>query len=195
MRTNVGSGDGVTKRLDQPGHQQHDDQPDRDRDHRPALFGEHLAARPVARRDHRPAQPHARRAAARNTAVSSSRPCGASRPRKRSPLPASNMKPADHAEVGGVLEQHIRDRDAEQDRERDALRGHPGVVDPHLQRERAAGCLAVVGGEVVVHQLVDLAWGSDGGLHFGVAGHPQPRSSTATKKNATAVPSHHRHAR
>ena len=92
-----------------------------------------------------------------------------------SPLPALNIRPADHSEVGGVLEQQIRDRDAEQQRERDAPGGHPGVVGPHLQRERARRVLAVVVGEVVVHQLVYLTGGSDGGLHFGIARHPQRR--------------------
>ena len=131
-------------------------------------------------------------AAARNTAVSSSSPCGVSRPRKTSPLPASNIRPGDHAEVGGVLEQHVRDRDAEQDREPDALRGHPGVVHPHLQRERPRRVLAVVGGEIVVDQLRRSRLGFRSSP--APRGCPPPRSAitAVTAKNATAVPSHHR---
>ena len=44
--------------LDQTRHQQHTDQPDGHRNHRPALLGQHLPTRPVTGRDHRPAQPH-----------------------------------------------------------------------------------------------------------------------------------------
>ena len=89
-----------------------------------------------------------------------------------SPLPALNIRPAMTPEVGGVLKQQIRNRDAEQECERDAPGGHPRVVGPHLQRERSRRVLAVVVGEVVVHQLVYLTGGSDGRLHFGIACHP-----------------------
>ena len=59
--------------LDQPGHQQHGDQSDRDGHHRPALLGQHLSARadcpakspttPAACPPHRPGTPRSVRAA------------------------------------------------------------------------------------------------------------------------------------
>ena len=82
-------------------------------------------------------------------------------------------EPRDHPEIERVLEQQPRDRDAEQDREADALHCDPRVVHPHLQCERPSGVLAVVGREVVVDQFLDLAWGFEAGLQFVVAGHPQ----------------------
>ena len=99
----------ASRSLDQPGHQQHDDQPDRHRDHGPALFGQHLAARPVAGRDHRPAQPHADRRRPGTPRSARAARAGRAGPEQMSPLPAANIRPPDDPEIGGVLEQHIRE--------------------------------------------------------------------------------------
>ena len=172
-RTNVGSGDGVTNASMQPGDQQHADQSHRDGDDRTALLGQHLPARPIARRDHRPAQPHPRRG----------------RQEHRRQLQQSVRSQQAQQDVAlARLKHQTGDRPRRwrrsanstngigmpsRTRERDALGGHPGIVHPDVQRERRRRVLAVVGREVVVDQFVDLAWCSDGGLHFRVADDPE----------------------
>ncbi len=179
------------QRLDQPRHQQHTDQPDGHRHHRSALFGEHLPTRPVARRHHRPAQPHPGRAGQEH-GRQFEQPVRGEQTQEDVGLARIEHQRRDHPEVECVLEQQPRDRYAEQDREADALDRDPRIVHPHLQRERPGGVLAVVGREVVVDQFVYLAWGFEARLHLGVARHPQgdqrrPRRRTPRPCRATTA--------
>ena len=172
IRTNVGSGDGVTSASISPATSSTATSPTATETTARPCSASTCPRGPVARRDHRPAQPHAHRAGQEHRRQLQ-QPVRGEQAEHDVALACVEHQARDHAEVGGVLEQQIRDRDAEQDRERDAPGGHPRVVHPHLQRERARRVLAVVVGEVVVDQLVDLAGGSDGGLHLGIARHPQ----------------------
>ena len=130
---------------------------------------------------------------ARNTAVSSISPCGVSRPRKMSPLPASNMNPAMTPRLSGVLEEHVRDRDAEQDREARCTGPPPTSCSPTPAARtirRGSRCSTTA-----------KSWLTNSSISLGVlraactSGLPDTHTaiSAVTKKNATAVPSHHRH--
>lgn len=53
---------------------------------------------------------------------------------------------------------------------------------------------AVIRRDIVVDQLVDVTWRSDGGLHLRIGGHPQ-RDDHHDGENAAAVPAHQRQVR
>ena len=115
--------------------------------------------------------------AARNTAVSSSRPCGVSSPRKMSPLPAWNIKPAITPRLAAFWNRMYGIGMPSRMANPMHWAATHAVVHPHLQRERSGRVLAVVGREIVVHQLVDVAWRSDRRLHFRGCPPPIPRSA------------------
>ena len=173
IRTNVGSGDGVTSASISARDQQHDDQAHGHRDHGTALLGEHLAARPVARRDHRPAQPHAG-GARQEHRRQFEQPVRGEQTQQHVGLAGLEHQPGDHAR-GWWRSANSTNGIGRPSRTANAmhLSGHPRVVHPHLQRERRGGMLAVVRREVVVDQFVDLAWCSDRGLHLRAADDPQ----------------------
>src|ERR1700730_2560951 len=155
MRTNVGNGDGVTIASIRPETRSTATNPTAtETTTRPCSASTCARGRLPGEITDQPSRMPA--AAARNTAVNSSRPCGVSRPRKRSALPALNISPADHTDVRGVFEQHKRNRQSQHNRVRDVLGRHPGVVHPDLQRKRGRRMFAVVRSEVVLDELVEL---------------------------------------
>ncbi len=105
--------------------------------------------------------------------MSSSSPCGTSRPSSRAPLPAGNIRPAMTPRLAAFSKQHEGNRHAQHHRQCDALSGNPGIVHPDLQRECRSGMFAVVRLDIVIDQLLYVAGGSERGLHVRAAGDPQ----------------------
>ena len=92
MRTNVGNGDGVTIASIRPETRSTATNPTAtETTARPCSASTCARGRLPGEITDQPSRMPA--AAARNTAVNSSRPCGVSRPRKRSALPALNISP------------------------------------------------------------------------------------------------------
>ena len=112
---------------------------------------------------------------------------GGSAPRTGPPRSCRIMIEPMTARLSDVVEQQVDHRQAE-DAERDAERGHPGVVDPDLGGEVAGGVLAVVVLEVVVDQLVDLRGRQQALLDLRVLEQPPASSPRSRRTLAASVP-------
>ena len=134
-------------------------------------------------------------AAARNTADSSSIPCGRMRPKNSAVLPCPISSSPSTPMFRRLYGQDPQRRDAEQHPEDEGLGGDQDVVGPHLEGERGRGGLGVVAAELVVDHAGHLRLGQQAGLHGpGVRAIHQPLIR-ATAREMTAVPSHHQRAR
>ena len=131
-------------------------------------------------------------AAARNTADSSSIPCGRISAEELGRLAVPDQQAAVDAEVQRVLQQDVQGRHAQQYAEDQRLGRDPDVVGPHLERERGRGVLRVVAAELVVDQAGRLrlaSAGSPGRPGTGRSTSPRPARRPAISPRCPATTS------